>query len=233
MTSRLFVPQPIEQGVPVQLNRIQQHHILKVLRHKVGDCCAVFNAAYGQWNGTIVSGGFILPQTQTRPPLPPVRTAPTLIFAPVKHGRLDWVVQRATEMGCVRLWPACMERSVVRSVNEAKLHQYAIEAAQQCDRLDVPEVEPMRPLALCLKQLQEGDGILLCDEKHLIREPIIQKDLRWHIIIGPEGGLSEAESAQIMHWPACHLFALGPRILRADTAAVAALALYQFMLGDW
>jgi len=239
-TTRLYVDAPLTQGGEVTLNRDQANYLLNVLRLGQGDAVLLFNGADGEWQANLAGSGKrsvtlivgVQQRAQTR--------AGDLhfLFAPLKHARLDYLVQKAVEMGASRLQPVMTRHTHVARVNLDRMRANAIEAAEQCGILRVPEVaEPVT-----LEQVgAEADRLLVfCDEAAEVRDPVAALlATRRHphqplaVLIGPEGGFAEEERAALLRRPMVVRIALGPRILRADTAAIAALALVQAVLGDW
>jgi 16S rRNA (uracil1498-N3)-methyltransferase len=239
-TTRLYVDAPLTQGGEVTLDRDQANYLLNVLRLGHGDAVLLFNGTDGEWQANLAGSGKrsvnlivgVQQRAQTR--------AGDLhfLFAPLKHARLDYLVQKAVEMGASRLQPVMTRHTQVARVNLDRMRANAIEAAEQCGVLCVPEVaEPVT-----LEQVgTEADRLLVfCDEDAEVRDPVAalvaarrgpQQPLA--VLIGPEGGFAEEERAALLRRPMVVRIALGPRILRADTAAIAALALVQAILGDW
>ena len=239
-TTRLYVDAPLTQGGEVTLDRDQANYLLNVLRLGHGDAVLLFNGTDGEWQANLAGSGKrsvnlivgVQQRAQTR--------AGDLhfLFAPLKHARLDYLVQKAVEMGASRLQPVMTRHTHVARVNLDRMRANAVEAAEQCGILRVPEVaEPVT-----LEQVgAEADRLLVfCDEDAEVRDPVAALlATRRHphqplaVLIGPEGGFAEEERAALLRRPMVVRIALGPRILRADTAAIAALALVQAVLGDW
>lgn len=238
---RLCVDQPLRAGEAFALEREQAHYLLTVLRLGPGDRILVFNGRDGEWLGEISPAGKraanLTPREQTRPQ--PERPDLHYIFAPLKQARLDYMVQKAVEMGAIRLQPVLTQHTQATRVNLARMRANAIEAAEQCGTLSVPDIgEPLHFGALLAAR--EADRLLVfCDEAADVADPI--EALRAHasknaplaVLIGPEGGFAGHERAALLAARNVVRIALGPRILRADTAAVAALTLVQAVLGDW
>src|SRR3954447_4655665 len=237
---RLFVEAPLKAGQTVALERNQSNYLGNVLRLAAGDTILVFNGRDGEWQAQI--GGRKRPDalvvvTATRPQdrLPDI----AYVFAPLKHARLDYMVQKAVEMGASRLQPVLTRHTQVSRVNSERMRANVIEAAEQCGILTLAAVTEPVPLDRYLGQ-REGQRILVfCDEAVEVRSPLqaLQQGLAAadgiDILIGPEGGFAEEERALLLRQPKTLRLSLGPRILRADTAGVAALALVQAALGDW
>jgi 16S rRNA (uracil1498-N3)-methyltransferase len=237
---RLFVDAALAAGEMVALERSQGNYLGNVLRLSAGDTLLVFNGRDGEWQAAI--GGRKRPDsltivTQTRPQdrLPDLAYA----FAPLKHARLDYMVQKAVEMGASSLQPVLTRFTQVARVNGERMRANVIEAAEQCGILSLATVS--EPVALD-RYLSQRDGkrlLVFCDEaadtsnplKALQSGPTVSDGI--DVLIGPEGGFAEEERAILLRQPRTLRLSLGPRILRADTAAVAALALVQAALGDW
>jgi 16S rRNA (uracil1498-N3)-methyltransferase len=203
----------------------------------------VFNGRDGEWQGTLADVGkrtlllLIGGQTrgQTRPP------DLHYLFAPLKHARLDYMVQKAVEMGASRLAPVLTRHTQVTRVNLERMRANAIEAAEQCGILTLPEITPPATLDRMLADREPQRLLVFCDEDAETRDPVAaltaarpsSGPVPLAVLVGPEGGFAEDERAMLLEAPNVVRLALGPRILRADTAAVAALALVDAMLGDW
>jgi 16S rRNA (uracil1498-N3)-methyltransferase len=238
--ARLFVDAPLAIGRAVALDRDQSNYLGNVLRLRSGEGILVFNGRDGEWLATI--GGRKRPDqltigTQTRPQdsLPDL----AYVFAPLKHARLDYVVQKAVEMGASKLQPILTRHTQVARVNGERMRANVIEAAEQCGILSLAVVAD--PLTLD-RFLVERDGqrlLVFCDETADIADPLAAltaaRKARHGIdvLIGPEGGFGAEERGLLLRQPRTLRLSLGPRILRADTAGVAALALVQAALGDW
>ncbi len=237
---RLFVDAALATGETVALERSQSNYLGNVLRLSAGDTILVFNGRDGEWQASIT--GRKRPDslrivTQTRPQdrLPDL----ACIFAPLKHARLDYMVQKAVEMGASSLQPVFTRFTQVARVNGERMRANVIEAAEQCGILSLANVAAPMPLDRYLSQRHEERLLVFCDEAADTSNPLhaLQGGLKVSngidILIGPEGGFAEDERAVLLQQPRTLRLSLGPRILRADTAAVAALALVQAALGDW
>jgi 16S rRNA (uracil1498-N3)-methyltransferase len=237
---RLFVDAALAAGETVALERSQSNYLGNVLRLSKGDTILVFNGLDGEWLGLI--GGRKRPDslkivTQTRPQdrLPDL----AYVFAPLKHARLDYVVQKAVEMGASSLQPVLTRFTQVARVNGERMRANVIEAAEQCGILSLATVSEPVALDRYLSQRHAQRLLVFCDEAADTSNPL--KALRSglaaldgiDVLIGPEGGFAEEERDILLRQPRALRLSLGPRILRADTAAVAALALVQATLGDW
>jgi len=236
-SQRLFVEQDLTLGNPFEASREQANYLLNVMRMQDGGSILVFNGRDGEWRVNIETTGRkkcnLVPAEQVR--VQPKPYSLRYCFAPLKQGRLDYMVQKAVEMGVGTIQPVLTQYTQIRSVNEKRLRANAIEAAEQCGVLNVPPILPTVPLDKFLKTLTENETLIFCDEDRpqapgLQKQEIIS-DIS--LLIGPEGGFSEAERGIIQNVPKLVHLGLGPRILRADTAAVAALAIIQAQVGDW
>jgi 16S rRNA (uracil1498-N3)-methyltransferase len=237
---RLFIDAPLGEGRTVALERDQSNYLGNVLRLKAGDTVLVFNGSDGEWRASIAGRKrpdslTIESRTRSQDRLPDL----AYIFAPLKHARLDYVVQKAVEMGASALQPVLTRFTQVSRVNSERMRANAVEAAEQCGILSLASVADPVPLERFLEQ-RDGERLLVfCDEVADVSDPL--QALRAgpahakgvDVLIGPEGGFAEEERALLLRQPRILRLALGPRILRADTAGVAALALVQAVLGDW
>ena len=237
---RLFVDAPLREGERIALERNQSNYLGNVLRLSAGESILVFNGRDGEWQAQIF--GRKRPDSleiriRNRPQdrLPDI----AYVFAPLKHARLDYMVQKAVEMGASRLQPVLTRHTQVSRVNSERMRANVIEAAEQCGILSLADVA--EPVALDRYLGERGQGRLLvfCDEATETQNPLqaLQQESiatgGIDILIGPEGGFAEDERVLLLRQPKTLRLSLGPRILRADTAGVAALALVQAALGDW
>jgi 16S rRNA (uracil1498-N3)-methyltransferase len=235
---RLFVAPALEAGATVALTSAQAHYLGHVLRLKTGDRVLVFNGRDGEWSATFAThkrGAAVLAGERTR-----AQTAPAdlhYLFAPLKSARLDYMVQKAVEMGVSRLQPVITRHGQVSRLNGERMRANAVEAAEQCGILTLPEVEAPIALARCLAERDPNRRLVFCDEAADVANPVAALGGAARgplaVLIGPEGGFADDERSALVKAPNVVRLALGPRILRADTAAVAALALVQAVLGDW
>jgi 16S rRNA (uracil1498-N3)-methyltransferase len=237
---RLFVDAPLSQGQMVALERDQSNYLGNVLRLAAGDSVLIFNGRDGEWRAAIAGRkrpDSLTVQSQTRPQdrLPDV----AYVFAPLKHARLDYMVQKAVEMGASCLQPVITRFTQVSRVNGERMRANVIEAAEQCGILSLAEVRDPIPLERFLGQRPAGRLLVFCDEGAEMANPLraleaVPTPLQGiDVLIGPEGGFAEEERTLLLRQPRLVRLALGPRILRADTAGVAALAVVQTALGDW
>jgi len=237
---RLFVDAPLGEGRTVALERDHSNYLGNVLRLSAGDTVLVFNGRDGEWRGTIAGRkrpDSLTIETQTRPQDHLADLA--YVFAPLKHARLDYMVQKAVEMGAARLEPVLTRFTQVSRVNGERMRANVIEAAEQCGILSLAAVADPVPLERYLSNRDGRRLLVFCDEAADVADPIqaLKRDYATangiDVLIGPEGGFAEEERALLLRQPKTLRLALGPRILRADTAGVAALALVQAALGDW
>jgi 16S rRNA (uracil1498-N3)-methyltransferase len=239
-TPRLFVAPALHQGAAVPLDKSQANYLTNVLRLDPGDPVLVFNGRDGEWRADLQREGkksvLLAVTEQTRPQ----HGACDLhyLFAPLKHARLDYMVQKAVELGVSRLQPVTTRHTQAARVNVERMQANAIEAAEQCGILTIAETGDAIPLSKALDALRDGRVLIFCDEDAETRDPVaalsgIARGTPLAVLVGPEGGFAEEERAMLLKHPAVIRLALGPRILRADTAAVAALTLVQAVAGDW
>ncbi len=239
---RLFVPQPLAAGQEVRLEGKQAHYLRNVMRLGEGDAVRLFNAGDGEWLCRIEEAGKRHVRLRCAEKLADPTPPPDIdyLFAPLKGARLDYIAQKATEMGARRIRPVLTQHTVVRKVNMERLRTNAMEAAEQCNLVFVPEVLDAQPLEKLLADWPEQEPqrrIIHLDEAAPIADPI--KALKQvpegplAVLIGPEGGFAPEEQRLLRTLDFVHSIRIGPRIMRADTAGVAALALVQATLGDW
>ncbi len=242
---RLFVDAPLVQDARVALDRDQSNYLGNVLRLAAGAPILAFNGRDGEWQAAIEGrkrpdGLVILQQTRPQDRLPDL----AYVFAPLKHARLDYAVQKAVEMGVATLQPVQTRFTQASRVNTERMRANVVEAAEQCGILSLAAVAEPVPLERFLSQRAASRLLVFCDEAAEVENPIQglqsareighdQGRIGIDVLIGPEGGFAEEERALLLRQPKILRLALGPRILRADTAAVAALALVQAVLGDW
>ena len=235
---RLFVEAPLEAGAAVALAPGQAHYVRNVMRQAPGGRVRLFNGRDGQWEGAIETlapnRAMIRPVARlaAQPPAPDLR----LLFAPLKSERTRFVVEKATELGAGAIHPVLTQFGQTRRVNLERLRAHAIEAAEQCGRLEVPRIAPPCPLPGALGDWPTERRLLVCDpEARSTMAEAVDGDsgASWAILIGPEGGFAPAERRLLADHPAAVPARLGPRILRAETAVAAALACWQALAGDW
>jgi 16S rRNA (uracil1498-N3)-methyltransferase len=236
-TPRLFLDDTLAEGAEIEAAPGQAHHLGTVLRRGPGDALRVFNARDGEFAATIAQlrkdrARFLLGARQRAPA---VEAGPWLLVAALKRDAMDWVVEKATELGAARILPVLTRRSAVDRANRARLAAIARGAAEQCERLSVPEVAQAAPLHRVLDEWG-GSPLLLGQERGAapaLRDAVAGLPCAPALLIGPEGGFEGAELDDLRRRPFVVPAALGPRILRAETAAVAGLAALQALVGDW
>jgi 16S rRNA (uracil1498-N3)-methyltransferase len=235
---RLYVEAPLGEGAEVALDPAQTHYLATVLRLNAGSRVLVFNGRDGEWSANLrlqKRAGALVLVTRVRE-----QTAPAdlhYLFAPLKAARLDYMVQKAVEMGVSRLQPVLTRYTQVARVNTERMRANAIEAAEQCGILSLPNIAPPAALPRLLGEWDPARRLVFCDEDAEVTDPVAAlaglPRLPLAVLIGPEGGFAEDERALLLKLPNVVRLSLGPRILRADTAAVAALTLVQALIGDW
>ncbi|MET0575508.1 MAG: 16S rRNA (uracil(1498)-N(3))-methyltransferase [Mesorhizobium sp.] len=236
---RLFVPHEIAQGLEIEADVQQSHYLANVLRLGERAQLLLFNGRDGEWLAQVATVAkkrvTLAPVTQTR--IQPEHPDLVYCFAPLKQGRLDYLVQKAVEMGAGLLQPVITQHTQMSTVGIDRLRANVIEAAEQCGILAIPRVAEVVKLDRVLWEWEPGRQLIFCDESAETNNPApILKTIssrKLGLLIGPEGGFSEDERRQLRALPFVTPIPLGPRILRADTAAVAALAVIQATIGDW
>jgi 16S rRNA (uracil1498-N3)-methyltransferase len=238
-TPRLYVVAPLRAGETVTLEDRHAHYLLHVLRLHKGATFRLFNGTDGEWLAEIIAVRkrdlTLQCDRKLRDPQPPPDI--DYLFAPLKHARLDYLAQKATEMGAGRLRPVITRRTITERVNIERLKSNVIEAAEQCNLVGLPQVFEPEPLDKVIAGWEAARRLIYCDEAGLAANPlsVLQSINRGPlaVIIGPEGGFAPDEQKLLRTQKFVSAISLGPRIIRADTAAVAALALLQATLGDW
>jgi len=241
--ARLHLTDPLAAGTSVSVSGDQAHYLRTVMRAAPGDAVGVFNGTDGDWLARITTvdrrSCALAIETLIRPQR--AEPGPWLVFAPIKKTALDVLVEKATELGVERLWPVITERTVAQRVNLRRLHARVIEAAEQCERLTVPYVA--EPVALArLAEVWPANRSLLVPDTEGRGRPLadVLEPMRTvsdvppphGLLIGPEGGLASSELDALLDLPFATAVGLGPRILRAETAALAALTIWQTLVGD-
>jgi 16S rRNA (uracil1498-N3)-methyltransferase len=236
-TPRLFLEETIAADAAIRIDGPQAHYLLSVLRAKPGDPVKLFDDRTGEWLATVAHAGKrdltlqVTDQLRPREPVPDL----WLCAAPLKKGRIDWSVEKACELGVARIVPVLTRRTVVDRLNLDRLRAHAIEAAEQCDRTALPElVEPVK-LATLLRDWPAERSLFFADETG---GAAAAATMAGHcgpgaVLIGPEGGFDAEEREAIRALPQAHGVTLGPRILRAETAAAAAVSVWMASAGDW
>lgn len=234
---RLYVEHALGQGQSVSLTRDQAHYLFGVMRLKEGGAVALFNGADGEWTARVTDagkrGGTLSIEAQTK-----ALTMPPdvwLMFAPIKKARTDFIVEKAAEMGARRICPVHTDYTNSERIRQDRLQAHAIEAAEQCGGTFVPDVSDLAKLDHMLTTWPQDRQLMFCDEALVGAKETLKaaRGEKWAILIGPEGGFSQAERDRLNALPYAHPVSLGPRVLRADTAAVAAMTIWQQTLGDW
>ena len=240
-TPRLFTSAALAAGANLALEAPQAHYLLHVLRLKTGDPVLLFNGRDGEWRARLQSAGkrSVSALLEERIRAQTARGDLHYWFAPLKHTRLDYMVQKAVELGASRLQPVITRHTQMTRVNLERMQANAVEAAEQCGILTLPDVAAPVSLEQAIAGRDAVRLLIFCDEDAEVKDPVAAlqsvgaKNAPLAVLIGPEGGFAEDERAALLRAPNVLRLALGPRILRADTAAVAALALVQAVLGDW
>ncbi|MQY42396.1 16S rRNA (uracil(1498)-N(3))-methyltransferase [Epibacterium sp. SM1969] len=236
---RLYVEHPLGAGQSLPLDRDQAHYLFGVMRLSVGDHVTVFNGRDGEWQVEVQEankrGGTLACLNQSKPlQMPPDLW---LMFAPIKKARTDFIVEKAAEMGAAKILPVQTQFTNSDRIRQDRLQAHAVEAAEQCGGTYVPEVAELQKLARLLDHWPKERQLMFCDEAEVGNALELAADSNpdapWAILIGPEGGFSEDERKRLHALEQSHVVSLGPRVLRADTAAVAAMTLWQKTLGDW
>jgi len=236
---RLFVPHDLAAGAEIETDPQQSHYLINVVRLAEGAGILLFNGRDGEWSAAIAGRTKkavrlrVLEQQRPQPPLPDL----VYCFAPLKQGRLDYLVQKAVEMGAGTLQPVATQHTQVAKPGIERLRANVIEAAEQCGILAVPEVREAEKLDRLLAGWDSERRLIFCDEDASTNNPLPAlkriEEKKLGLLVGPEGGFSDEERRTLRALPFVTAIPLGPRILRADTAAVAALAVIQATVGDW
>ncbi len=236
---RLYVDVSLRAHEQLTLSPAHVNYLINVMRKKVSDRILLFNGQDGEWLAEICSAEKkhaaveVLEQTRKQKQEPDI----WLVFAPVKHVHTDFIIEKATELGVSDLFPVFTERTIATRVNEEKFKSNAIEAAELAERLSIPNINPAQKFSKLLSEWPKDRYILFCDESgkgRPVKDVLAQAPKgKWAICIGPEGGFTERECNMLHEKENVYPVTLGPRIMRADTAALAALTIWQEHLGDW
>lgn len=238
---RLFVEASLQAGANLPLSEEQSHYLLSVMRAGDGTPLALFNGRDGEWLAELglvsrkKAEARVVEQRKAPQPVPDVWYA----FAPLKHGRIDFIAQKATELGASALLPVMTARTIASRVNDDRLLANAIEAAEQCERTDVPQVFEPQGFEKLLSAWPAERALLYGDETGYGLPPqelfaqLPKETTAWAVLVGPEGGFTPEELVRLRSLPFAHGISLGPRVLRADTAGLAALTCVMAWRGDW
>ena len=234
---RLYVEQALGSGQPVAVGADQANYLFTVMRLMTGQSVLLFNGRDGEWQAVVEQAGKRAGMLRCGAMTAPLRLPPDLwlLFAPIKKARTDFIVEKAVELGVARVVPVQTRRTNSERIRQDRLQAHAMEAAEQCGATYVPEVADLMTLDKLLANWPADRKLLWCDEAKAGDPTALTGDrgAPWAILIGPEGGFSAEEQQRLHAMPQVVSLSLGPRILRADTAAVAALTLWQAALGDW
>jgi 16S rRNA (uracil1498-N3)-methyltransferase len=237
-TPRLHIEQPLSAGGEIVLSREQGHYLTGVLRLSAGDAVRAFNGRDGEWLAYLATVSKKTVSLRCERLVAEAKLPPDIdyVFAPLKHARLDYVVQKATELGARRLRPIMTSRTVAERVNLERMRANVVEASEQCNLVHVPEVLEPEKLEKVMATWEKGRSLVYCDETKIDLNPLESlKSVRTPtaVLVGPEGGFTDAEKILLKSQGFIIPISLGPRIMRADTAAIAALTLVQALAGDW
>lgn len=237
---RIFVNDSLQQNGIHMLNATQTHYLKNVLRKKIADEIRIFNGKDGEWLAninTIQKNSSSIKISKLLHPQPPQKSGLILCFAPIKNHQFQYLIQKATELGISAFQPIQTQRTIINKINAERINANIIEASEQCERLDIPQLQPMTKLSKFLQQISPENFLLFADEstseqslKHCPADIFAQNSA--YLLIGPEGGFTEEERELIRTHRKTFCFGLGPRILRAETAAISAIAYLQIQLGD-
>ena len=232
---RLYVEDTLVPGARLVLDGAPANYLANVLRLVPGAQVKLFDDCSGEWLGELIEAGrkrvtlVVGERIRPREPVPDL----WLLFAPIKRGRIDWLVEKATELGVARLVPVLTQRTIVDRLNFDRLRAHSIEAAEQCERTALPELAEPAKLERLLAGWPEDRALLFADEGGGVPLATAAAPGPAAILVGPEGGFTDAERAAINAVPAARPVSLGPRILRADTAAIVGVSLWMAAAGDW
>jgi 16S rRNA (uracil1498-N3)-methyltransferase len=234
-TPRLFVDQPLGEGAIVTLDGAQSNYLGNVMRLKPGDPVRLFDDRTGEWIATVGDVAKRAVTLGVREALRAREDVPDLwlLFAPIKKGPIDWLIEKATELGVAKLQPVITQRTIVDRLNLDRLRAHTIEAAEQCDRTALPILAEPVKLAALLKGWDSGRTLIFADESGGAPLGQVARPGPAAILIGPEGGFTPDERESVRAVAGACAVSLGPRILRAETAAAAAIAVWMSTVGDW
>jgi 16S rRNA (uracil1498-N3)-methyltransferase len=237
-TPRLHLAETLSAGGEIILSREQGHYLTGVLRLSAGDAVRAFNGRDGEWLAYLATVSKKSVSLRCERRVAEVKLPPNIdyVFAPLKHARLDYVVQKATELGVRRLRPVMTSRTVAERVNLERMRANVVEASEQCNLVHVPEVLELEKLEKVLATWEKGRSLVYCDETKINFNPLeslTSVRTPTAVLVGPEGGFTDDEKILLKSQSFVIPISLGPRIMRADTAAIAALTLVQALAGDW
>lgn len=234
-TPRLFIDQPLAEGSATVIDGPAAHYLLNVMRLKVSAPILLFDNRSGEWLASIADAGKRSLTVHIERQMRPLEQVPDLwlCFAPVKKARLDWIIEKATELGVARLQPVITERTIVERVKRERLEAQIIEACEQCGRTSVPTLAEPVKLPQLLRDWPATRALLFADEAGGVPPSEIDAPAPAAILTGPEGGFTDRERGLLLDCSAVRRMTLGPRILRAETAAIAATSLWMANHGDW
>lgn len=237
-TPRLHLDAALNANAEIVLEREQGHYLINVLRQSAGDPVQVFNSKDGEWLAYITEAAKKSVRVRIEKKLGDATPPPDIdyLFAPIKHQRLDYLVQKATELGAKRLRPIITARTIAERTNLDRMRANVVEAAEQCNLIYLPEVLEPQKFDSVLRTWDQTRTLIFCDETAIVSDPLQALEglkLPLAVCVGPEGGFTENERNHLKSLPFVTAIKLGPRIMRADTVAIAALALVQAKLGDW
>ena len=234
---RLYVRNQLCEAQIISLERNQANYLFAVMRQTVGNQVLIFNNCDGEWLAEIINGNKRFVKLKCLNKIRPSKVPPDvwLFFSPIKKSRTDFIVEKAAELGVAEIFPTSSEFTNSERINQDRLQAHAIEAAEQCGGTYVPKVHKICKLTSTLEKWSDNRNIFFCNEDNLKPVGKLSKLPKgaWAIFIGPEGGFSKKEKTLFMKHPKTFSISLGPRILRADTAAISALTLWQSHFGDW
>lgn len=232
---RLYVETPLGAGARIELNAAQANYLGNVMRLKEGDRLLIFDGMSGEWLAVIAEVAKKRMILSVGEPTRPQEVAPDLwlAFAPVKKGRVDWLVEKSVELGVARLLPVVTQRTIVDKLNLDRMRAHIIEAAEQCGRTALANIDEPVKLDAFLKQRDDARTLYFADETGGDPAAAAFRSGPATVLIGPEGGFTAEEAAAVRSAPNSTAVSLGPRILRAETAALAAIAAWMSAVGDW
>jgi 16S rRNA (uracil1498-N3)-methyltransferase len=235
--TRLFIDDELKVAAVLLIDQNQGHHLVNVLRLKLTDYITIFNGRSGEWLAEITKVGKGKAMVTVREQIAEQTSGSDLwyIFAPLKKARIDYMMQKATELGVSAICPVLTKRTNLDRLKPEKLLANVVDAAEQCGRMSIPKIDVMTPLTQLLKDWPRDRILIFCDEAGdaMAMQDLPKNNKKWAVLIGPEGGFTAEERQMIRDHENSIAVTLGPRILRADTAAVTVIALWQSFLGDW